>query len=155
MSNPLPAIDSNIFIYALNGESEQHHQALIFLRKIVNSPFCISTQNILEIYNVLVDPKKFPFPLSSKEAVRIVKSISSQNACLLLHPSQSAWNTALGLASELIIGGHQLIYDCYLATTLLENQVEVLYTANTDDFKKYPFIKAVNPLISLPPESPS
>lgn len=146
MSNPPPAVDSNIFIYALNKEFVQHHQALAFMQKVINSPFCISTQNILEIYNVLVDPRKFPLALSSSEAVKIMKSIANQTNCILLHPSEFTWSTTLELASKFEVGGNQLIYDCYLATTLLENHIETIYTINTQDFAKYPFIKAINPL---------
>jgi predicted nucleic acid-binding protein len=37
------------------------------------------------------------------------------------------------------------IFDCVMAITAKDNKVECIYTENIDDFKKYSFLKAVNP----------
>lgn len=145
MSNP-PAIDSNIFVYALNQESKHYKRAKKFITNISKSRFCVTTQNILEIYNVITDSRKFPHPLNPNEAKMVLNSLLDQDNCLLIPPSVDTWKNTLDLASHLEISGKQLIYDCFLAVTLLENQIEILYTANTSDFSKYPLLKAVNPV---------
>jgi predicted nucleic acid-binding protein len=38
------------------------------------------------------------------------------------------------------------IYDHIIAYSLLENQIKTIYTANTEDFLSYPFLKVINPL---------
>jgi len=37
-------------------------------------------------------------------------------------------------------------WDALIAATMLENGVKTIFTENTADFRKIPFIKAVNPL---------
>lgn len=145
MNNSLSAIDSNIFIYALNDQSEHHTQAKTLLAKVPD--FCIATQNIMEIYNVITDPKKFPNALDPKSATKIIISIVENEHCHYLHPSPFVWEDTLKLAENFDIKGKQLVYDCYLAATLRENRIEVLYTTNLEDFKKFPFIKAINPFV--------
>jgi hypothetical protein len=39
------------------------------------------------------------------------------------------------------------VFDCALAVTAKENNLEIVYTENVDDFKYYSFLKAMNPLI--------
>ena len=145
MNNP-GAIDSNIFIYALNEQADQHKSAKKFLYQQAKSHFFIAPQNILEIYNVITDSKKFPSSLTPTNAQAAIKSIIDQNSCTLICPDQDTWETTLKLASKYNIKGKQKIYDCYLTATLLENHIETLYTANTEDFNTFPFLHPHNPL---------
>lgn len=140
------AIDSNIFIYALNEQADQHNSAKKFLRQQSKFHFFVTPQNILEIFNVVTDSKKFPSPLTPKNAQSSVKSIVDQDSCSLVFPSDNTWEITLKLALKYNIMGKQKIYDCYLAATLLENNIEILYTANTEDFAAFPFLRTQNPL---------
>lgn len=143
--NKFGAIDSNIFIYSLNTDSRDHKSAQTFL--LHQSTYFITPQNILEIYNVITDSRKFPSPFTPPKAQLTLESIAEHDSCELITPDENTWETALKLAIKYGIKGQQKIYDCYLAATLLENHIETLYTANTEDFKVFPFIHSHNPLL--------
>lgn len=50
------------------------------------------------------------------------------------------------LAKELKLSKGR-VFDCLLAVTAKENDVEVIYTENIDDFEAYSFLKVSNPLV--------
>mgnify|MGYP001602361318 CR=1 FL=1 len=140
-------IDSNIWIYSINPASDFHNEAIGFLREILTKRFAITPQIILEIYNVIVDPKKVVKPLSSKEAYKYLSSIGKNHQCDLLIPSKEVFDTCMDLAQKNNLQGQQKIYDCYLASMSLTNHIDTIYTINIKDFKIYPFLKAINPFI--------
>lgn len=140
------AIDSNILIYGLNSTSIFHQSAANFLIQTLDVGFVVTPQIILESYNVLVDSKKTNIPLSPSQAHTALASIYEYPTCSLIIPNNQTTINTLALAEKYSIGGQQLIYDCFLACVLLENQIEILYTANISDFSKYPFLKIINPL---------
>ena|SRR3989344_1260494 len=139
-------VDSNIIIYSLNNTSSFQNQASKFLQGLLDSSFYLTPQVILETYNVITDLKKAIEPLTPKQANSALNSILSHPACVLIIPTQKTLSTCIELAAHYNIKGKQKIYDCYLAATLLENHIEALYTANTEDFKTFPFLHPQNPL---------
>lgn len=139
-------IDSNIIIYSLNNTSSVQAQASKFLQQLLDSSFYLTPQVILETYNVITDAKKAIEPLTSKQANTALTSVLTHPACNLIIPTEKTLTICIDLATQYNILGKQKIYDCYLAATLLENHIETLYTANTEDFAIFPFLNPQNPL---------
>ncbi len=62
-----------------------------------------------------------------------------------LSPSLVAPNEVLRLVKELNLTKGR-IFDCVMAVTAKENNVDVIYSENVADFKHYSFIRVINPL---------
>jgi len=139
-------VDSNIIIYSLNNTSSFQDKASKFLKSLLDSSFYITPQVILETYNVITDVKKAIEPLTPQQANSALNSIIIHPACILIIPTEKTLSTCIELATHYNVKGKQKIYDCYLAATLLENHIETLYTANTEDFAAFPFLHPHNPL---------
>lgn len=139
-------VDSNIIIYSLNKTSSFHIRASKLLQQLLDSSFYLTPQVILETYNVITDAKKAVEPLTSKQANTALYSILNHPACNLIVPTEKTLAICIDLATQYNLLGQQKIYDCYLAATILENHIEFLYTANTEDFAIFPFLHPQNPL---------
>jgi len=105
----------------------------------------ITPQIIHELYAVVTDGRRIEHPLTPGEAADICLDLWESRALEKLTPTSMASREALNLAKKLELKGGD-IFDCVLAITAKENQVETIYTQNTDDFKHYPFLEVYNPL---------
>lgn len=105
----------------------------------------ITPQIIYELYAVVTDGRRIEHPLPPVEAADICLDLWESRALEKLTPTSMAFRGVLSLAERLELKGGD-IFDCVLAITAKENQVETLYTQNTDDFKGYQFLEVLNPL---------
>lgn len=137
-------IDSNILIYAINEISPKHKIAQKFLRDNLGR-LEITHQNILETIRVLTH-KHSPKPMGLKATMDAIGNIG--HSARIISPNLMTYY----LASELITS-HNLtgnrIFDAYLTATALSNNIKIIATDNTRDFKKFKEIKVINPFVKI------
>ena len=133
-------IDSNILIYAINIDSPKHKQAQQFLQESLGN-LEIAHQNVLETIRVLTH-QKFSNPMKLKDALIAIQAISK--FCRVIYPTQTTYYLALEFISKHKLVGNR-IFDAYLAATALSNNIDIIATDNTSDFKKFNGIKIINP----------
>jgi hypothetical protein len=145
------AIDSNLLVYAHNDDSEFNERAAAFLERAMNErdeggslSVCIPSQVLTEFVNV-VTRKSLKKPLSLGEAISTVNDYLKGGVEVLNH-RETQTHTFLELLGS--ITTRRKIFDVALAATLKDNGVTEFYTANTDDFEDFDFLRAVNPLKS-------
>ena len=75
------AIDTNIFVYAHNKDSEFNEKATVFLEKVMNDrneegnlSVCIPSQVLMEFVNVITR-QTLKSPLSLSEAIKVYRII--------------------------------------------------------------------------------
>lgn len=141
-------LDTNILVHSYNRASPYQKRASDVVRKAVRGKIeaCIATQILYEFFAVVTDRKRVEYPLSVDEAVDICLDLWECREIEKVNPTMMAPREVFKLAKELKLskGG---VFDCVLAVTAKENDVEMIYTENVDDFKAYSFLKVSNPLV--------
>jgi len=140
-------LDTNILVHAYNAGSPSHAKAAGILRDSLegNLEAAITSQIIFEFYAVITDPRRISHPLSPAKAAEICAAIWNAYEIEKISQSTLTPNVVLQLASELELAGADL-FDCVLAVTAKENNINTIYTQNTEDFKRFGFLTVLNPL---------
>ena len=137
-------VDSNLLVYAHDLESKFNASAKSWLETTsLDGNLYISWQNILEFYSIITNPKRSSRPLKPKDAIEVVGTL--QKSLEIIYPNRNSENFFLKILNKTKPRGAE-IYDHYLASVVLGNGLEVVYTLNIKDFAQIPGIKAINPL---------
>lgn len=139
-------LDSNVLVYAHNLSSPFHKMARSILNDVLRGKIegCVSFQNLYELYSIITDPKRVEKPLSSRDARKILLPyLKADNL-----PKIYSKSTNLAVTLELLKSTEvkkQQIFDLILIATMIENDVGGIYTADETFFKKFEFLKVINP----------
>jgi predicted nucleic acid-binding protein len=149
-----PLLDSNILIYAANGDSPFYKKAVEVIRKYLHTGFFLSDLNLIEFFQVVTDGRKTPEPFSPKEAFTYIKKLVAVPEVHVLRTQTLAELLAIeAICEEMIELGIRRfeIYDYLIADCMRKNKVKMIITGNQGDFKKFGFIEVINPFA---PDSP-
>lgn len=135
-------IDSNILVYSINILSPKHRKAQRFLQENL-SELVIAHQNIFETLRVLTY-SKFPNPMKIEDAIDAIENILKM--CTIISPDYRTHRITLELIKKHNLSG-DLVFDAYLAATALGNNIGVIATDNTRDFKRFVELRTINPFI--------
>jgi len=139
-------LDTNILVHAYNKSSPNQDKASKIIKKAMHGEIdvCLSPQVLYEFYAVVTSAKRVEHPISTNEAANLCIDLWECNEIEKLNPTGIAPLEVFKFAQELNLSKAE-IFDCVLAVTAKENDIEIIYTENISDFKSYKFIKAVNP----------
>jgi predicted nucleic acid-binding protein len=141
-------LDTNILVHAYNKSSPHQDQAIEILNKATQGAIeaCLSPQVLYEFFAVVTSAKRVEHPISPREAADLCIDLWECNEIEKLNPSGIAPIEVFKFVKELRLSRAE-IFDCVLAVTAKENDVETIYTENVADFKRYKFVKASNPFV--------
>ena len=141
-------LDTNILVHAYNKSSPHQNEASKIIKKAMRgeTEACLSPQVLYEFFAVVTSAKRVERPLSPREAADLCIDLWECNEIEKLNPSGIAPIEVFKYAKELKLSRAE-VFDCVLAVTAKENDVETIYTENVGDFKRYPFVKTRNPLV--------
>lgn len=131
------AVDTNVFVYALDKDSKYHHWS----RSILSSnkfELYTTSKNITELLTVLTARKGFDLDLNV--ALKYAKSIS--RSIRVLFPDHLSMELLFEMSSRYKYRGIK-VHDLEIAAIALSNEVYEIATQNSTDFKK---IKELNVL---------
>lgn len=146
-TDKLGFIDSNIIVYAIDEESPFFKKANHFINQIdkLGINVCISPQIVGEVYSIITNPKRVRKPLGPNQAVEIIEAIWESGAFIKIYPKIDTIRTIINLIKQYQIKANNF-YDAQIVATMLDNNIKVIYTVNTNDFKVFKEIKVINPL---------
>lgn len=133
-------LDSNILIYAINIDSPKNSKAQAFIIENIKN-LCVAHQNIFEALRILTHPK-FPNPMTSTAAIEAISTISDY--LITISPNYETKFVALELIKKYEITSNK-IFDAYLASTMLTNEVTMIASDNEKDLSTFKEIKVLNP----------
>jgi predicted nucleic acid-binding protein len=141
-------LDTNILVHAYNKSSPHQNQASKIIRKAMKgeTEACLSPQVLYEFFAVVTSAKRVERPISPPEAANLCIDLWECNEIEKLNPSGIAPIEVFKFVKELNLSKAE-IFDCVLAVTAKENDIESIFTENVEDFKRYKFVKAVNPFV--------
>src|SRR3990172_10435689 len=137
--------DANLLLYAYNADAVQHQQARRWLEEQLSAPdlFCFGWQTLTAFLRISTNPRAFPQPFSSKEAVAVVSSWLQQPQVVILNPGERHWTIFASLLTSGQATG-ALVMDAHLAALAIEHGARL---ATTDlDFSRFPTLDITNPL---------
>jgi predicted nucleic acid-binding protein len=142
MTEEYSLIDSNIIIYAFDSTEKKKHEVAkrLLMKGFEGEKFVFSVQNLSEFFVVIT--KKVPNPISAKEANTIIKKLAMTDHFWILNFNAVTITKAIEFVEKYKIS----YWDALIAATMLEKDINIIYTENTKDFSKIPEIKAINPL---------
>jgi len=141
-------LDTNILVHAYNKSSPHQDQASKIIRKAMQgeTEACLSPQVLYEFFAVVTSAKRVERPISPGEAANLCIDLWECNEIEKLNPSGIAPIEVFKFVKELNLSKAE-IFDCVLAVTAKENDIESIFTENVADFKRYKFVNAVNPFV--------
>ncbi len=134
-------VDTNILVYLVdNKDALKHASAKRILGFVRLNPgqFVLSTQNIREFANVLVNEPSV--------SMNIIQDRIAEFRVLFGIIADSPEDA--GEAAHLSRAEKVPFWDALLASTANRHGVHTIYTENTKDFARIPSVKAINPLIA-------
>ncbi len=134
-------IDTNILVYSVTPNSENHLLSIEFISSILESGASayISTQNILEFQRIVSKPTNKSQNQVIYEAIDVFMSEME-----LIYEDASTWAVYKKLNKKYEPTSNK-IFDLWLASTAIANGIDIIATNNVKDFEYIKEIKCVNP----------
>lgn len=140
-------IDTNILIYAFMQDSVFYTKSRDFLQNLIQDEeveVCLVEKSLFEMVASLTSPA-----LSNKVGIIEIKEylqyLTSELFTILYSNPQitaTTWRLLFNLPNR-----KNRIYDLVLASTAIENEVEIIYTKNVKDFEDIKEIKIIDPTL--------
>ena len=137
-------IDTNILVYAFdNSEKKKHRTAVDLLKKCFDEKekFAISSQNLAEFFIVM--SSKVKSTVNKKEIQDIVENIIEFEGFYKINYDEHTVLQAIDIHRKYNVD----FWDALIASTMLNNGINYIYTENIKDFRKIPNITSLNPFI--------
>lgn len=139
-------LDTNLFAYAIDRQSPFRSAAASVLAEVnrgEHAGYC-SHQVLAELFAVLT--KRVARPLRSSLAAEEVQRLLASETLMTLPLTKDILVLTLALAERYRIRGTHF-FDTQIVGTMLANDIKVLYTANSADFRRFREIEVVNPFV--------
>lgn len=139
------SVDANVLVYASDESSPFHERANAFLKRCSADPepFCLGWPTIMAYVRLVTHPRIFGHPLTPSRAARNVESLLGLPQVMVLSEKDGFWDRYRRLTEPLTARGN-LVPDAHLTALLLQHDVRVLYTRDSD-FKKLGDIEVRDP----------
>jgi predicted nucleic acid-binding protein len=141
-------LDTTILVHSHNRASRYQKKAASIIEKAISGELeaYITPQILYEFFAIITNPRRVETPLPVDVASDICLDLLACREIGKVEPGREAPREVLRFAKELGLAGAE-IFDCLIAVTAKENGIKRIYTENVDHFKRYKFLKAVNPLV--------
>jgi len=141
-------VDANLLLYAYNPSAGQHEKARAWLEKVLSGtePVALPWVVVLAFLRIGTNPRAFPQPLTTAEAVSIVSEWFAQPNVRVLEPTDRHWTLLAALLPAAQVKG-PLVTDAHLATLAIEHGATLCSTDG--DFSRFPRLRWRNPLATL------
>jgi toxin-antitoxin system PIN domain toxin len=125
-------VDANVLIYAVNREAEHHAAAQRWLDEALNGrePVAFSWTVLLAFLRITTHPAIFPRPLSTQDAVAVLRAWVAQPVAVVVEPTPRHVDVLAGLLGEAGTAAN-LVNDAHLAALALEHDA-VLVSFDAD-----------------------
>lgn len=140
------AIDLNILLYASDSTSPNSKPARAFLDRCAAGPevLCLAWPTLTGYLRLATHPAVFSSPLTPEEAERNIEALLALPHVRTLSEKEGFWDVYRSVTQGLAIRAND-VPDAHLAALLHHHDVPTLYTRDRD-FRKYGFLKVVDPL---------
>jgi predicted nucleic acid-binding protein len=151
MSAELVLIDSNVLVYALFAQRDEHAASLALLESARDrgAELAVAPQNLAEFYSVVTNPRRVSTPLSASAAsAEVAKFATLPGLRLLTVPADivSRWQALL--VRYPVTG--RAFYGVQLVAVMLAHAIRRIYTFDRKDFVRFTELELLTPAVVAP-----
>ncbi len=142
MRGDIALLDTNILVYAYDtSKREKREVCKGFVRRCLEGEeeYAISIQNLSEFYVVVTG--KIENPLPPEVAEKRIEGMIEYAGWVKIKPDVDTISHAIKISRRYRIH----YWDALLAATMKESGISKIYTENTWDFDKVPWLEVINP----------
>jgi predicted nucleic acid-binding protein len=139
-------LDANILAYAVNADAPQHAASRALLEAARNPSIAlyVTSQILCEFYSLITNPRRVAVASSPTSALRMISAILAfPGLHVLPTPARAVVGWMELLQRHPVTGGD--VFDLQIVATMQANDVQRIYTFNTDDFEVFPELTVVTP----------
>ena len=138
-------LDANVLLYAYNPSFPQHRRARTWLEQNFSAPAPIGLPwaTIFAFLRIGTNPRAFPEPLTTDEAVAVVSAWLTHPTVTVLTPGERHWSILQDLLLRVRVRGAQ-VADAHLAALAIEHGATLCTTDR--DFAVFGGLRLMNPL---------
>lgn len=142
------SIDANLLLYASNTGCAEHLAAQRFMRNRASDPdlCCLTWGTFFAYLRISTHPSIFRQPLSPDDAWSNLRSLTSLPRVRMIGEEDGFIGHYEMVTRDMAVRGN-LVPDAQLAGILHQHGVRRLYSTDSD-FRKFPFLEVVNPLLA-------
>jgi predicted nucleic acid-binding protein len=137
-------LDANILVYAFDFDAPQHAacRALLNAARDPSTNLFVTSQILAEVYSIVTNPRRVAVARSPIEALRALSALLAYPG---IHVLPAPARVAIGWMElvEPVTGG--AVFDLQIVATMKANNVERIYTFNTEDFEAFSELAVVAP----------
>lgn len=140
-------VDTNIFIYAVDEDSNYHQKAKEFIDRCINDDqtWFFTWVNIFEFLRVVTHPNIFNNPMKSDDAEKNISFFLSLPQTEILLEERNFFEVYRQLITETGEVSGNLVHDAHIAALMRQHGVKKIYTLDIQ-FKVFPSLEIINPL---------
>jgi toxin-antitoxin system PIN domain toxin len=141
------AVDSNILVYSVRGDSPFHIAASDCMRRLAegDAAWAIAWTSIHEFIAIVTHPRIYKPATSLSDAIRQVDYWRESPSLRILDEQTGYWESFKTMAEKGRVCG-PLIHDARIAALCLASGVREIWTADRD-YHRFPALRVRNPLI--------
>jgi uncharacterized protein len=141
------SLDTNILLYAMNADCQEHRQALAVVEDMLSAPdqWILADQVLLEYYRLVRNPSVLGHPLDSATAARQIQYFREKAGCAHCSYETALWPKLSSLLQAPSFPARRT-FDAVLAVTLKAHGVKRFFTRNKADFEPFGWFEVVNPI---------
>lgn len=138
-------LDLNLLIYAVNRDAQRHERARAWLEEALSGeePVAFSWSVILGFLRITTNPRIFPKPLETEQAVAIVDTWLAMPCSTPVVPGEAHWMILTELLEDTGTAGNRTT-DAHLAALAIEHGAELISTDT--DFARFKHLRWTDPL---------
>jgi toxin-antitoxin system PIN domain toxin len=139
-------VDANILAYAMNADAPHHaaSRALLEEARDPSTTLYVTSQVLCEFYSLITNPRRVAAPCSPTEALGIISALLALPGVYVLPSPVGAVTGWMELLERHPVTGGD-VFDLQLVATMKANNVERIYTFNTEDFEVFPDLAVLIP----------
>jgi toxin-antitoxin system PIN domain toxin len=140
-------VDTNIMLYAANGDAPEHEAAASFLTAAGRSAdqWYLTEGICYEFLRVATHAKVFERPLEWSEALGFLTPLLMSARFHVIVAAEEHWTVLQSMLLDLTYPAGNLFFDIRTAVLMREHGIKRIYTTDTD-FLQFSEIEVVNPL---------
>jgi predicted nucleic acid-binding protein len=137
-------VDTNVLVYALDGDAPQHAaaRAVLDAAREASATLYVTPQILCEFYSTVTNARRVPKPSSPADAIAVIADLLT-----VLHVLPIPAHMIEGLLDLLrrrpVTGAD--VFDLQIIATMQASGLRTIYTFNVADFAAFPELSVVTP----------
>jgi predicted nucleic acid-binding protein len=140
-------VDANVLVYAVDADAPQHGSSRALLdaaRDGISTSLYVTSQILCEFYSVVTNPKRVAVARSPTEALRALSAfLALPGLHVLPTPARAVTGWMELVQRHPVTGGD--VFDLQLVATMQANNIQRIYTFNSNDFAVFPELAVLIP----------